>query len=320
MILNKFPCGGGAELERIEITTPPTRTAYVAGEKFDPAGMVVTAYYSDGESMIVHTYGFTPDGALTALETYVTVMVFSGGVTKTAQQPIKVFVSVSFAIDSPEVIAAIAESGLASKCYAVGDERTIPFGGVSYKYRILGFDHDDLHSSDARYNNTAYNGGKRKAAITIEQTQITDNRGRMDATSTTEIGWQGCEMRTSYLVNLLATLSVNWRNIIRTVSKPAAKTCTQSTIVYSPDLLFILSEIELAGSTTLSWGGEGTQYAYYKAGNSKRKNDSTPTSWHAYHLRSPRMSFTGYVYVMADGIITSHSATENSGTCPVFCV
>ncbi len=33
---------------RIEITTPPTKTEYKAGEDFDPAGMVVTAHYTDG--------------------------------------------------------------------------------------------------------------------------------------------------------------------------------------------------------------------------------------------------------------------------------
>ena len=32
----------------IEITTPPTKTEYKAGEDFDPTGMVVTAHYTDG--------------------------------------------------------------------------------------------------------------------------------------------------------------------------------------------------------------------------------------------------------------------------------
>ena len=38
----------GVELESIQITTPPARTEYIAGEGFDPAGMVVTAVYSNG--------------------------------------------------------------------------------------------------------------------------------------------------------------------------------------------------------------------------------------------------------------------------------
>ena len=35
-------------VESIEITTPPTKTEYMAGDKFDPTGMVVTAHYTDG--------------------------------------------------------------------------------------------------------------------------------------------------------------------------------------------------------------------------------------------------------------------------------
>ena len=35
-------------VESIEITTPPTKTEYKGGDKFDPTGMVVTAHYTDG--------------------------------------------------------------------------------------------------------------------------------------------------------------------------------------------------------------------------------------------------------------------------------
>lgn len=34
-------------LEKIEVTTPPTKTTYIVGDSFDPAGMLVTATYSD---------------------------------------------------------------------------------------------------------------------------------------------------------------------------------------------------------------------------------------------------------------------------------
>jgi len=37
-----------AVLTGIAVTTPPTKTVYVIGEDFDPAGMVVTATYDDG--------------------------------------------------------------------------------------------------------------------------------------------------------------------------------------------------------------------------------------------------------------------------------
>ena len=36
------------KVESIEITTPPDKTEYMAGEDFDPTGMVVAAHYTDG--------------------------------------------------------------------------------------------------------------------------------------------------------------------------------------------------------------------------------------------------------------------------------
>ena len=43
-------------LASIEITTPPTKTAYKYGESFTPAGMVVAARYTDGQSRAVTGY------------------------------------------------------------------------------------------------------------------------------------------------------------------------------------------------------------------------------------------------------------------------
>lgn len=43
-------------LESIEITTPPAKTSYIAGQKFDPTGMVVTAKYNDGKSEEIKDY------------------------------------------------------------------------------------------------------------------------------------------------------------------------------------------------------------------------------------------------------------------------
>lgn len=89
-------CGGGEgsdttgaagkTLTGISITTPPAKTEYLAGESFDPAGMVVTASYSDGSSEAVAGYTVDPQ-ALTAEDTAVTVT-YEG---KTAQ----IFVTVT---------------------------------------------------------------------------------------------------------------------------------------------------------------------------------------------------------------------------------
>ena len=46
-------------VESIEITTPPAKTEYKAGEKFDPTGMVVTVHYTDGTKAVLPETGYT---------------------------------------------------------------------------------------------------------------------------------------------------------------------------------------------------------------------------------------------------------------------
>ena len=77
-------------LARIEITTPPSRTAYVEGNTFNTAGMVVTAYYDNDTSAVVTGYSIDPAGALATSDVRVTVSYTYVGVTKTVEQPITV--------------------------------------------------------------------------------------------------------------------------------------------------------------------------------------------------------------------------------------
>lgn len=77
-------------LDHIAITTAPTKTAYKHGETFAPAGMVVTAYYTDEASRAVTGYTYSPTGALKLSDTTITVSYTEGGVTKTTTQAITV--------------------------------------------------------------------------------------------------------------------------------------------------------------------------------------------------------------------------------------
>ena len=77
-------------LSKIAVTTAPTNTNYTAGEKFDHAGMVVTATYSDGTTKEVTDYTFTPNAALTTNDTSIRISYTEGGVTQTTTQDITV--------------------------------------------------------------------------------------------------------------------------------------------------------------------------------------------------------------------------------------
>lgn len=83
---------GGKTLDKIGVTAPPTKTKYVEGEKFDPAGMAVTAYYSDGTYAEITDYTLRPDASVALDTTYTKVTVFytEGDITKSADISITV--------------------------------------------------------------------------------------------------------------------------------------------------------------------------------------------------------------------------------------
>ena len=81
---------GGKTLDSIAVTTPPTKTAYREGEDFNPAGMVVTATYTDSSTAPVILYTVTDGTDMAAGKTSVTISYTEGGVTETTTQPITV--------------------------------------------------------------------------------------------------------------------------------------------------------------------------------------------------------------------------------------
>ena len=68
-------CQAGAEpvLTGLKITAQPTKTAYLAGEDFDPTGMTVVAVYDDNTEVEIQDYTMENDKALKVETTAVTV-------------------------------------------------------------------------------------------------------------------------------------------------------------------------------------------------------------------------------------------------------
>lgn len=69
----KCQAGAGPVLTGLKITAQPTKTAYLAGENFDPAGMTVVAVYDDNTEVEIQDYTMENDKALKVETTAVTV-------------------------------------------------------------------------------------------------------------------------------------------------------------------------------------------------------------------------------------------------------
>jgi len=146
--------GGGSSpvLQSIYIQTPPTKTFYHPGEEFDPGGMVVMGKYDYGSDDIrdVEITDYTyPTEPLVEGTTTVTISYSYGGVTCTADVEAKVIGSLNSTTWAD--ISAVADAGLASDYWAVGDTKTIvlngqvgncTFSNLSIDAFILGFDHN----------------------------------------------------------------------------------------------------------------------------------------------------------------------------------
>lgn len=95
----------------------------------------------------------------------------------------------------------------------------------------------------------------------------------MNSTNTNAGGWKNCAMRSTHLPAILALMPSEVRAGIKEVNKLSSAGSQSSSIDTTADKLFLLSEIEIFGSTTYSKSGEGSQYAYYTAGNTKVKRE-----------------------------------------------
>lgn len=76
-------------LTSITVTAMPTKTAYIAGETFDPTGMSVKATYSDGTEQTV-TGVTVPTAPLEVGMSAVTISYTAGGIIRRAAIPISV--------------------------------------------------------------------------------------------------------------------------------------------------------------------------------------------------------------------------------------
>lgn len=305
----------GGELESITITTPPTKTSYIAGEDFDPTGMEVTAVVS-GVSIPVTGYTVTPS-TLTAGVTSVTIGLTVNGVTKSATQAVTVIAYKSFSECTWAEIAQYAADGVAKKAFAVGDTRTETIGTKTYELVIYDFDHYDLVTADTSYNNSSG-----KAAIVIGLKNVYN--------TTMSYGEGNCEWENSYIYTYLNShytgqffydLPSDLQSVIREVSVPSRRMSSTKVANISCEV-FIASVYEIFGKPT-GYGHpndatEGPQYAYYAAGNSISKNYLYVTRTSAY--LSGGWDSYDIVCVTTNSNISYADKDNTARFSPVFCI
>ena len=254
-------------------------------------------------------------------------------------------------------ISLVAQNGLGSSVWAVGDAKQITInatiGTKSYSnYQpwvyILGFNHN------ARYegNNTIHFGCfqltqtySTKGSIALDDSDYNNQTSttlafHMNTTNTNSGGWQSSVMRQQVLDSdassatsgssnsFLAALPSDLQAVLKQCTKytnNVGQSSTQSAVTATQDWVFLLSEYEVQGRITYANTYEQNyqqQYQYYANGNSKVKYRQSATGSASYWWnRSPRASnSSGFCVVNTDGSADGNSASISRGLAPGFCV
>lgn len=227
----------------------------------------------------------------------------------------------NFADNGWDAIADAAASGQASTLWNAGDVKDVTIGGVTYQAQIIGFNHDDLDSTDAMYGKSEYNGGTNKAAVTFQLKDCLNDTKRMHSSNDNSMSWEGTEMRKTTLPGILSGMDSAFSGSIRKVVKKTATSSSNSTIKNTADQLFLLSEIEVFGKATYSHAGEGTQYEFWKANNTnnariKKVKGSAVWWW----LRSPYTSASSAFCAVGSVGASNSGATDPYGVAFGFCL
>ena len=218
---------------------------------------------------------------------------------------IKHLYEANFADNTWEQIIAACQRGAVPETWAVGNHKTMMINGASYQIDIIGKNHDTYAA-----------GGT--APLTFQLHDCYADTKQMNSSNTNSGGWTSCAMRQTHLPAILALMPTEVQNGIREVNKLTSAGSQSSTINTTADKLFLLSEVEIFGSTSSSVAGEGTQYDYYKAGNSKVKNrNGSSASWWE---RSPRARNSAYFCVVrSNGSANIDTASYAYGVAFGFC-
>ena len=226
--------------------------------------------------------------------------------------------------------------------WSVGDTRTVSLSSMvattvgephrqqSVEFVIGGFDHDDL---------TNHINNHTKAAVTLLQKDClmdtsadygtgdgstnTEN-GYMSSRQSNEGGWSSCGRRGWCNDTYFYALPQTFRELIKTVNKKTSVGNNSSTIETVQDKVFLASEIEIFGSTSYSFAGEGTQYQYYKNAIANRYKMPRWTGNNVsnfYFMRSPcNNNTTGFCVVNGSGVPNTRYANATAGIAPCVCL
>lgn len=233
-------------------------------------------------------------------------------------------ISPTLSNNTPELIQAAAQAGIASTLWSVGAKTGAinigAFSGIAATTNVSAFIIGFNHNSSKEGNGIYFQFGK------IGDTDVAFYSLKMNNSNTSSGGWNGSNMRTTHCSAFLSALPQSWQNVIASTSKytdnqgGSGKNVAQTV---TNDKIWLLSEYEVFGSNTYAASTESSaqaQYDYYKNGNSKIKyqhNSISSSCW--WWLRSPYcLSVDYFCHVYSTNSSSYINAAYSCGFAPGF--
>ena len=275
-------------LRFIAVTTPPDQTDYYEDDVFNPQGMVVTAYYSDGSSKVVSNYTYSPTSALTKNDTTITVSYTDTGVTAKAYVDIVVG-------DAPNLTSIAITTPPTKTVYKIGEYFNTT-GMVVTAY----FDNDTSKAvSGYTYSPTT--------ALTQDSTTITVSYTRRGITKTAT---QAITMK--YLTKIEITAPPTYTAYYEDNNFNKAGMVVTAT--YSTGETRNLNEAEYTVSpTTLKVGDTQVTISYTETGITKTATQAITVTYYPY-------DFTKSAVISENSTVTLESLGASHRNFRIICI
>lgn len=209
-----------------------------------------------------------------------------------------------------QIAQACADRDPILDSWLVGDEKDEVINGETLTFVIVGKDHDDLAD------------GSGKAPLTFGMKNLMAETRKMNSSNTNSGSFAGSAMYSWLSGTIYPNLPTELKDAIKAVNKKTSSGGASSTIRTDAMYLWLFAEIEVFGSTTYSYAGEGTQYPYFATSAERIKRLSNGAGAASYWWeRSPYRNNSGHFCgVDTSGSASSSYASSSSGVCFGFCI
>lgn len=209
-----------------------------------------------------------------------------------------------------QIAQAVADKDPILDVWQIGDTKDEVIAGETLTFAIMGKNMDDLAD------------GSGKAGLTFGMTQLMASTRQMNSSNTNSGSFAGSAMYSWLSGTIYPNIPTELKDAIKAVNKKTSSGGGSSAIRTDAMYLWLFAEIEVFGSTTYSYAGEGTQYPYFATSAERIKRLSNGAGALSYWWeRSPQAHDRSYICLVTNlGKSGSDDAYDPYGVCFGFCI